>query len=159
MRVLLILLFGLATAAQASSILTLSFDVTPQTGFPGQVAEFSGTLFNNTGNTEFINSDSFTFAIPGAVNDSSFLNFAPISLGPNALSTDFEMLAITVPNGEAPGHYQGVLTVLGGTTGSAMDTIGSASFEVDVPTPEPGSLLLAAAGAALLLLRRRRANP
>jgi hypothetical protein len=158
MRLFLTILLGAATLCPASTIFTVSFTPDTLTGDPGgPTIEFSGALLNNTGNTVFINGDSFTFGIGGAVDDSPFLFNAPISLGPSGSSGTFTFLDVTIPLGQAAGTYDGVLTVLGGADGSAQDSLGSAAFHVVVNStvPEPSSFLLAAAGIASLLAWRR----
>ena len=159
MRLFLTILFGAATLCPAATILTVSFTPATLSGNPGGPAiQFAGTLLNNTASTVFINSDSFTFAIGGAVDDSPFLTNAPFSLGPSGSSGTFSFLDVTIPLGQAAGTYDGVLTVLGGADGSAQDSLGSAAFHVVVNStvPEPGSLLLVGAGAAFLVWRRSR---
>ena len=157
MRALVTILFGLAVAAHAS-VLTVSFNPNPLSGPPGDTLQFMGTLTNDTSNTVFINSDSFSFAIPGALDDTPFLNNAPISLGPLAMSSPFIFFQVTIPAVQAPGPYDGVFTVLGGANGNAMDNLGAGNFEVHVVTPEPASLLLCAAAGLALVVRRRKAR-
>jgi hypothetical protein len=148
------ILFGLATLCQADT-LTINLTESTLSGGPGDELDFTGTLTNNTSDTVFINSDSFTFAIPGALDDSPFLNNAPFWLDPNETSTSFELFDVVIPAGTANGTYPGALTVLGGVDGNAMDNLGAVAFEV-VATPEPGFLPVLAAGLAYLIYRRRR---
>jgi hypothetical protein len=123
----------------------------------GDIIQFSGSLTNNTADTVFINSNSFTFAIPAAVDDSPFLNNAPFFLVGFGSSALFEFLDVTIPPAQAAGTYDGFFTVQGGLTESTMDPIGDTAFQVTVNStaPEPGSLLLMAAGLASLIARRR----
>ncbi len=96
-----------------------------------------------------------------------YLNF-PIYLTPagdTGDTYDGEMFDVTVLLGTAPGVYVGEMAVLGGSDGSASDTLGSAPFTVDVTsgvgniTPEPSSLPLLATGlAGLAGVLRRPAN-
>jgi hypothetical protein len=157
MRTILLTIIGLATICRADTMFTVTFTPDTLSGNPGDVLQFLGTLLNNTTDTVFINSDSFTFGINGAVDDSPFLNNAPISLGPSGSSGPaFEFFDVTIPLGQLAGTYDGVFTVLGGPdggAGTAQDNLGSANFHVDVtnPVPEPGSLLLLATGLAVLV--------
>ena len=149
----------LAVAAACHALPVLTVNITPNTlgGLPGDVIQFFGSLTNNTADTVFINSNSFTFAIPAAVDDSPFLNNAPFFLVGFGSSVLFEFLDVTIPPAQATGTYDGFFTVQGGLTESAMDPIGDTAFQVTVNStaPEPGSLLLMAAGLASLVARRR----
>jgi hypothetical protein len=157
MRSLLLCLLMAAPVCHGA-VLNVAFVPDTLSGNPGDVLQFFGTLTNTTNAEVFINDDSFTFAIPGAVDASPFLNNAPLSLGPLGSAGPFEFLDVTIPLGQAPGIYDGVFTVLGGSTDTARDNIGEAAFHVVVngSAPEPGSMLLFAAGAACLVSRRRR---
>jgi hypothetical protein len=161
MRAILSILFVFAAAAQADEF-TVSFTESTLTGTPGDVLEFDGTLTNNTSSTVFINNDSFTFQIPGALDDSLFLNNAPFTLGPMATSTSFAFFDVTIPGGQLPGDYTGAFTLQGGSDDNAMDNLGVGSFQVDIPagTPEPASFLLLATVAAWLWITKCwAANP
>jgi len=159
MRALFMILFSMATLCRATAI-TVTFTPDTLNGNPGNTLMLFGSLLNNTNSTAFINSDSFTFAIPGAVDDSLFLNNAPISLGPNASSGTFEFLTVTIPNGQGAGAYDGAFTVLGGADGTAQNNLGSTAFHVTVAvaTPEPSSLPVLGIGAVVFFLCRSRAN-
>jgi hypothetical protein len=165
MRALIPILLAAAAACQAATVTVTIFPDT-LTGNPGNLVPFSLTLLNTTGSTVFINSDSFTFAIGGAVDDSPFLNNAPLSLGAFASSGPFEFLTVTIPLAQASGTYDGAFTVQGGATDTASDNLGSGAFHVVVNStvpavPEPGPALLVALGiaAASWLGRRRRRGP
>ena len=162
MRILLPVFLAVAGACHGS-MLSVSLIPDSLIGNAGDVIQFAGTLSNTTGSTVFLNSDSFTFAITGALNDTPFFLNSPFSMIAFESSGTFDLLEIVIPLGQAPGTYDGVFTVLGGTTDSAVDPIGSAAFHLTVnaataDTPEPGSLLLMSAGVAGLMWRRRRAR-
>ncbi|HUB82795.1 MAG TPA: PEP-CTERM sorting domain-containing protein [Bryobacteraceae bacterium] len=150
MRALIPILLVFAAAANADE-LSVNLDSSTQTGVPGEMLTFYGTLANNTGGTLFITSDSFLFDINGAVDDSPFLNNAPISIDGGDTSADFAMFNINIPSGQASGTYHGSFTVAQGSGGS--DPIGTADFEVDVTAatvPEPASYMLLASTLVLL---------
>jgi hypothetical protein len=157
------LLLAAVAAAHGSTLLTVSFSIPTQSGNPGDLLQFSGSLTNNTGSTVFINSDSFTFAISGAVDDSPFLTNAPISLPAFGSSGSFEFLQVLIPLSQPGGTYDGTFDVLGGASDTQQDLLGSAAFHVTVNSaspsvPEPQSLILMAAGVAALAFRRRLAS-
>jgi len=160
MRALILVVIAFAAAANADE-LSVNLDSSTLTGLPGDTLMFTGTLTNNTSDTLFINSDSFTFDIAGALDDSPFLLNAPISLDGGVTSSDFEMFDIDIPPGQGTGAYMGSFTVLGGVDGNAQDNLGTASFEVDV-VPEPASYLLFGSALAMLagwrVLRARLAK-
>jgi hypothetical protein len=167
MRALIPILFIFAAAAaNADGLpdLSVNLDSSTLSGVAGDDLMFTGTLTNNDTTTLFINSDSYTFAI-GGLDDSPFLNNAPISLDAGATSSDFEIFDVNIPLGQTPDSYGGVFTVLGGTDGNALNVLGSASFTVDVEaataTPEPAPYPLFALAIALFvgarLIRKRRA--
>jgi hypothetical protein len=164
MRSLFSIFFGLAALCHATSTFTLTFAPDTLSGNPGDTLQFFGSLTNNTSSTVFINNDSFTFAIMGAADDSPFLTFAPLSLGPNATSGSFEFIDVTIPLAQATGTYDGTFTVIGGADDTAQNNLGTGAFHVLVnaaAVPEPGPMLLVGIGIAVLWLSsirsRRRA--
>ena len=160
MKALLISFLGAAAICSAATTFNVTFAPDTLSGSPGDVIPLSGTLLNNTGNTVFINSDSFTFAIAGAVSDTPFLTNAPISLAGNASSGPFIFLNVTIPVVQGAGTYDGVFTVLGGPDANALTNLGASAFHltVNVVTPESGSNLLVGLGLAALLFWRYIAN-
>jgi len=144
---------GFATLCRAD-VVTLTLTENPLSGQAGTEVDFNGTLTNDTDQTVFINSDSFTFPL-GGLDDSPFLNNAPFSLDPFQTSTAFEVFDVVIPAGSPNGNYAGAFTVLGGSDGNAMDNLGTASFQVDV-TPEPASFPFLGAGLVALIYARRR---
>jgi len=137
MRKLIPLLLAAAAAAHGSTLLTVNFSIPTQSGNPGDLLQFYGSLTNNTGSTVFINSDTFTFAIVGAADDSPFLLNAPISLPAFGSSGPFEFLQVLIPLGQPGGSYGGSLTVTGGATDTFQDILGSAAFQVTVNSQTP----------------------
>jgi hypothetical protein len=153
MRTLLTVFFSVAVAAQANSI-TINFDSSSLKGNPGTELFVTGTLTNDTGSTLFINSDSFTFAISGALLPSPFMSDAPSSLSADATSSDIVLFEIVIPALQPAGPYVGAFTVVGGASNSASDNEGSNPFTATVYAPEPSSFLLCGAGIAMLMRRR-----
>jgi hypothetical protein len=166
MRALLTVFFGLVMGCQASSVFTVTFSPSIDSGAPGSTFSFQGTILNNTANTEFINSDSFALAgiPPSGIDDSPFLNNAPLSLGPNASTGSFIFLKVTIPNNQASADYAGTFDIIGGQdggNGTANDFLGEGTFTARVTppsTPEPATILLAVAGLLALILVRRIAG-
>jgi hypothetical protein len=156
------------TAPQARAT-TLFISISPDTvtGSPGDTLQFFGTLTNTTAATVFVSGDTFVFS-SGTVDDSPFL-LGPVSLGPNEISSSFEMFDVTIPVDLAPGTYDGTFNVEGGPDSNADDLLGAATFHVEVDgtaVPEPTSAALVLFGAAVLLwplrtklLRRLLARP
>ena len=157
MRNLLLTFLGLAIACHATAVMTVTFSPMIVTGAPGQTVGVFGTLTNNAGTTQFINSDTFNLTGISGGNDSLFLIDAPISLGPGATSASFEFMNEAIPMAQALGLYNGAFTVIGGADGNAQDNLGTGSFSINV-VPEPSSALLFG-GAFLAVWVRRRLYP
>jgi hypothetical protein len=148
---LLIIVGGVASATP----IFLSFDNANQTSFGGETLSFTGTLTNTTAGTLFINGDVLNFTGPFTTDDSPFLTNAPFTIDPSAPSSDFQMFTVDIPVLPAPGLYTGSLLVQGGTTADAMDSLGQATFSINIPTPEPSSAWLMLPALALLFWKRK----
>ena len=160
MRLLLISLFSFASLCRATTILTVSFSPDTVSANPGQTVSFFGSLTNTQNSTVDINFDSFTFDIPGALDDSPFLNDAPLSLAPNTTSSVFEFFQITIPSGLSAGTFNGAFTIIGGVDANASENLGTGLFHVNTvassETPEPHMFpVLAFLSVGLFLTRRR----
>lgn len=153
MRKLLTLFFGLALGCQAGQLFTIDFQSALLSGLPGSTVSFYADITNNDTSTDFINGDSITFPLP--VDDSPLFNL--VSLDPGQSSGFIHILDVMIPQNQTLGLYSGSLTIIGGADGgdfSAQDTLGAATFEVEV-TPEPSTMFLLG-GALLVFIRRRR---
>jgi len=164
----LLLCFAAPRAAQAQ--LTLTLTSAAQTGPASGVFHFAGTLTNSTAAEVFLNGDSPTFNGPGTIDDSAFLNNAPVSLGPAGGGSDTytgSFFDIILPSSAAPGTYFGTFTVLGGPTASDQIAVATEDFLVTVP-PSPavpeastivslGLLLALGLGGLVVSARRRKA--
>jgi hypothetical protein len=151
------------TAARAES-LTVTLDAPFQSGNE-TVFEFTGTIdytgadsTNDGGVTEYLNSD-FSFVSGGTLDDSAYLNNAPLSMDPGDASGDIELFTVTVPAYNSSGTaadntYTGFFEILGGPTDSSLDVLATEDFNIQV-TPEPPSWeLLAMALVGLLCAMR-----
>lgn len=162
----LLLLAGLACLpVKGATIFTITLDSPVQSGSPGNVLQFFGTITNTSASTQYLNSDNFTltgFNYGTDVTD-DFFN-TPISLGTGASSSDIELFDITIPNPYSNGcvalsDCDGTYQIFGGADGNAQDLLGTANFTVNVQqpsgVPEPSSGVLLS-GALLLLLVARK---
>ncbi len=131
-------------------------------GAPGTSVSFSGTLQNLSTVTEFINGDNFSFPLmPGALDDSPFLNNAPLALNAMQTSGLFQFFIINIPIGQASGIYPGTFTVLGNGDSNSQNVVGTGAFGLTVApastVPEPGTASLLAAGLFFFLRKFRSA--
>jgi hypothetical protein len=144
----LILLIGLAAVSANAGTITVSLLSPTLGGSPGDVLQFYGTLTNTTNADVFLNADNLNLTgfDPSAIDDSPFFTNAPLFLDPNGATGNIELFDVTIPDPFAAGGYDGMFEVLGGADGNAQDTLGSASFTVQVElgaaVPEPSSLSL-----------------
>ncbi|MBV8053356.1 MAG: PEP-CTERM sorting domain-containing protein [Acidobacteriaceae bacterium] len=170
--ILTILLLSLSGLASADS-LDITLTQVTLTGAAGTTVTFDATLTNLSNTTIFLNGDSFTTSSPFlTVNDNPFLTNAPLSLNAGANSGPFPLFSVLIAPGATPGSYgssasissniftssniSNSFVILGGASGSDFNTLGSATFTVDVsPAPEPSTLVLLASGVGALGVGRR----
>jgi len=147
----------LAPAFIAAAPVTITFDSSLLNGSAGQTLTFSGTVVNTAASPVFLNGNSVNVTAPLTANDTNFFANFPLLLG-GAQSLSAAILDIVIPNGTSFGVYTGHFDILGGSTGAALDLIGSANFAVNV-APEPGAGSYLAAGLLVLLLLGRGRVP
>jgi hypothetical protein len=161
-----LILATLGTAVAKADSLTITFDQPNQFATPGQTLQFFGTIKNNTTDTIFLNSDSFTLNGLSLTFEDLFAN-TPIFIAAGATSSDVELFDVAVSNPllDLPALYSGSYTLIGGNdkgTGTAQDNLGTASFSVNTttrttsPVPEPATLYLLLGGLTTLAPFARR---
>jgi uncharacterized membrane protein len=152
----LVALLSLGTSARAQ----LSFLIQPgvQSAKPGSLLSYSATLTNNGSSRIFLNSDTFSLTGAGLVLDDTpfFLNF-PLSLTGGQTVTG-GLFTVQIGPNVATGLYNGIFTVQGGVTSTALTNLATQSFSVGVTSaPEPASApLLLLGGIALTAVYARR---
>jgi hypothetical protein len=149
----LLLLSGCAFSAP----ITITFTSSLLTAFRDQTVTFTATVTNTTAASLFLNSDALNITAPLIPDDTKFfLNF-PLSLAAGQMVTA-PVLDISVPLNAPFALYPGEFDILGGSDANAQSTIGTATFAVNVATPEPetfGSAIIGL-GCVILFLRRKR---
>jgi hypothetical protein len=148
-------LFGLFTASAFGGPLTINLFSSLLTASRGQTITFSGSIANGGGTTVFLNSDSLNITAPLTADDTKFFLNSPLSIGPGATTASFQIFDVTVPLGAPFGIYPGTFDILGGSNPNLFDTVGTATFAVNV-VPEPATVCMLLAGAICLGLMRRR---
>jgi hypothetical protein len=148
------LLCGLALACGSAraDLLSITFQQSVETGAPGSMVLFSGTLTNLTSSTIYLNADSLNLAgfNPGDIDDSPFFANTPTGfLGPNASTGPIGLFNVTIPNPFPSGSYNGTFQALGGGTFNDLTILdGPTGFTVQVSpgtqssVPEPSSIIL-----------------
>lgn len=147
----------LAIPVRADGInLTLS----PVSGAPGTTVTVDGTITNNSSNTVYLNSESFTLSSPFINGDTTdfFVN-APLSLSPDTNSGLIALFTFQIAPGTPSGIYPGnFLDIIGGGPSNFTDVLASSEFSVTA-TPEPGTLPLLGTGlllAGAFVFRKKR---
>ncbi len=138
---ILLIAAGLASA----SPLSINLSNPNQNSVAGAQVIFNGSLFNNSGATLSIGSDSFTLDSPLTLNDTSFFVLAPLTLASATDSGSFQFFTINIPLLAGFNVYQGSFSVLD----NDETLIGTATFSVTLApvtnnVPEPSTLVIAA---------------
>ena len=138
---ILILVAGLASA----SPLSINFTNANQNGTAGGQVNFTGSLFNNSGATLSIGSDSPTLDAPLTLDDTAFFTFSPISVAASTGSGTFLFFTVNIPFPAGFNVYHGNFAVLDNDS----IIVGTANFTVTLapvtaPVPEPSTVVVAA---------------
>jgi hypothetical protein len=152
----------LAVPVLRADSLDVTFSPASATAVAGAttVIDVYGTITNPITNTQtlYLNGDILNVA-PMAATSTDFFYLTPVSLDPGQSSGLIELFQIVFGPSIAPGDYVSNYTLEGGTDDTTYNFVSNtASFDVTVPTPEPGTLLLLGSGLAFLVGRRRRAS-
>lgn len=155
----------LLTISVARADIVITLDAPNQTGSAGETLIFSGTLFNSSPDTIYLNGADLNLAGNSFTPDFSDLFFAnvPVSLDPGQASPDIELFEVLLndPFTDPFAAYGGNYAMSGGADPSVQDSLASVDFIITAengssPVPEPSSLpVLAAALAAFMGLRHK----
>ena len=149
---------------------TVNVVLTPSTltAAPGGTITFSGVLSapSTNGAPIYINGGDITFFGPSdVITDPTDLVLNYLNALSPGSSVNGDFFTVSVPTGETPGLYSGILDVDGGLDFTSVGTIGTVNFNVDIAapssvTPEPSSYLLLASGlAGVLVAVQRQRSP
>jgi hypothetical protein len=162
---ILVFLACLAAAPQAQAQITFTLSPSFKTGVQGQELIFSGTLFNPTASTIFLNDMDFLWTPAPAGNNFTidpnvFFSNTPGTLDPSETYTG-PIFGVVIKPTAANGVYNGTAEILGGPDPDTFDVVGSSPFTIAVGAPEPGAIaLLVGVGVCSVpfMLHRRRAR-
>jgi hypothetical protein len=155
----ILLLIVLFSRSAFAGPLTINLSSSLLTALDGETVTFSGSITNTSGTEVFINGDSSSISSPLIVDDTKFFLNSPLSIGPSVTTPTFEMFDVKSPLGAPSALYSGAFDILGGTSRSSFDVVGTATFAVNVvqSVPEPATLALVGLGLGGLGFWRR--NP
>jgi hypothetical protein len=149
--------------ARAGIIITL--DAPNQEGASGNTLVYSGTLFNSSPDTIFLNGVDFNLAGSSFTPDflDPFLANVPLSLDPGQSTADIELFEVLLNNPftDPFASYGGNYALSGGTDSNAQDLLSSVDFTVtaqnsDSAVPEPSSAALLVTAFVLITIRSKR---
>ena len=103
---------ALASIAARADSLQISYTSSVQTGAPGSTVDFAATLTAPVGNsaTVFLVGDNFNVDSPLVLDDSAFVNNAPLSMDPGNTYTGI-IFSVFIPDGTAIGGYNGFFEI------------------------------------------------
>jgi hypothetical protein len=164
-RFLQLLALIIVSAIGVKADISVILDAPNQTGQPGSVLQFFGTITNTGVGTVFLNGDSIDFTGASSFSTTDlFFSTVPISLGGGLSSGDIELFDFSLSNPftDALGSYEGSYTLIGGADGNAQDVLATENFSVTAQAaPEPGYygvLALGISGLLIAVRHRRRAS-
>jgi hypothetical protein len=124
----------------------------PVSGVPGTIVTVEGIITNNSSNTVYLNSESFTLPLPLINGDNTdfFVN-APFSLSAGTNSGLIALFTFQIAPGTSSGIFpENFLDIIGGGASDFTDVLASSEFSAIVVTPEPGPLPLFGTAISLL---------
>jgi hypothetical protein len=146
----------------ARADITIALDAPNQAGIAGETLVFSGTLFNSSPDTIFLNGVDFNLAGSSFTPDylDPFLANVPLSLDPGQSTPDIELFEVLLNNPftDPFATYGGNYALSGGSESSAQDLLASVDFTITAQgdgsaVPEPSSLVLLAISLAVFVAK------
>jgi len=126
------------------------------TGAISSSITFTGVIENDTGSVEYLNGADADIVYSELTFDPTpFFSSVPLLLE-DGDSYSGPLFAVAISDVAAPGDYPGNSFIIeGGTDSGTFDSIGTATFEVTVPTvPEPSAIELFAVSIVLMVTVR-----